>query len=124
MVYPPSSCSALFSPLFVLGPASEFLNRHRFISLQSYHKPPYCEKERKMLPLLSRFRCELHSLVTHRPWRPGASWNERITQRDRTDNCLKSLIRSKETGIDKAIVDRVKELAKKRGVSKTMAATA
>ena len=56
------------------------------------------------------------------PWSPVARgvltrpWDERSSHREQTDNFLKSLIRSKETEIDKAIVERVEEVAKKKGV--------
>ena len=56
------------------------------------------------------------------PWSPVARgvltrpWDERSSEREATDNFLKSLIRSKETEIDKAIVDRVEEVAKKKGM--------
>ena len=56
------------------------------------------------------------------PWSPVARgvltrpWGERTTQREETDNFLKSLIRSRETETDKAVVDRVEEVAKKKEV--------
>ena len=64
------------------------------------------------------------------PWSPVARgvltrpWGERTTQREKSDNFLKSLIRSRETEVDKAIVDRVEEVAKKRGVGMALVATA
>ena len=64
------------------------------------------------------------------PWSPVARgvlcrpWNTRNTKREETDNFLKSLIRKKETEVDKAIVDRLEEVAKKNGVSMTCIATA
>ena len=64
------------------------------------------------------------------PWSPVARgvlcrpWNSRNTKREETDNFLKSLIRKKESEVDKAIVDRVEEVAKKHDVSMTCIATA
>lgn len=64
------------------------------------------------------------------PWSPVARgaltrpWGERSTKREETDNFLKSLIRSKETEVDKAIVDRLEEVAKKKGVGMAQVAIA
>lgn len=51
-------------------------------------------------------------------------WSQRETQREQTDNFLKSLIRGRENEIDKAIVDRLEEVAKKAGKSMACIATA
>lgn len=97
---------------------------HEFISMQNYHNLLYREEEREMLPY-----CQA-SGVGVLPWSPVArgvlcrSWNTRNTKREETDNFLKSLIRKRETQVDKAIVDRVEEVAKKNGVSMTCIATA
>lgn len=64
------------------------------------------------------------------PWSPIARgvlarpWSERSTVRENSDNFLKSLIRSKENDVDKLIVDRLEEVAKKRGVAMALVATA
>lgn len=64
------------------------------------------------------------------PWSPVARgvltrpWGDRSTRREETDNFLKSLIRSRETEVDKAIVDRVEEVAKKKGVGMAQVAIA
>jgi aryl-alcohol dehydrogenase-like predicted oxidoreductase len=92
--------------------------------MQNYHNLLYREEEREMIPY-----CKA-SGVGLIPWSPVArgvlcrSWDTRNTKREETDNFLKSLIRKKETELDKAIVDRVEEVAKKRGVSMTCIATA
>lgn len=44
-------------------------------------------------------------------------FNDRATTREKSDGMLKALIRSKESEIDKAVVNRVEEIAKKEGVS-------
>ena len=73
--------------------------------------------------------CCKHTGVGLIPWSPVARgvlcrpWGERTTKREGTDNFLKSLIGSKETEVDKAIVDRVEKVAKKHGVSMTCVAT-
>jgi len=65
------------------------------------------------------------------PWSPIARgvlarpYNSRgETVRDKTDRFLQVLLRQKEDEIDKAIVDRVEEVAKKKGISMTAVATA
>ncbi|CAD6575868.1 MAG: hypothetical protein ASARMPRED_007491 [Alectoria sarmentosa] len=97
---------------------------HRFISMQGYHNLIYREEEREMLPF-----CRA-SGVGCIPWSPVARgvltrpWGDRSTKREETDNFLKSLIRSKETEIDKNIVNRLEEVAKKRGVGMAQVAIA
>lgn len=97
---------------------------HKFISMQNYHNLIYREEEREMIPY-----CRA-SGVGCIPWSPVARgvltrpWGDRSTKREETDNFLKSLIRSKETEIDKNIVDRLEEVAKKRGVGMALVAIA
>ena len=98
--------------------------RHKFISMQNYHNLIYREEEREMLPY-----CQATG-VGCIPWSPVARgvltrpWSERSTPREASDNFLKSLIRSRETEVDKAIVDRVEEVGKKKGVSMAQVAMA
>lgn len=97
---------------------------HEFISMQNYHNLLYREEEREMIPY-----CQATG-VGLVPWSPVARgvltrpWNERTTKREQSDNFLQSLIRKRETETDKAIVDRVEEVAKKYGVSMACIATA
>lgn len=97
---------------------------HQFISMQNYHNLLYREEEREMIPY-----CK-HTGVALIPWSPLARgvlcrpWSERSTQREKTDNFLKNLIRSRENEIDQSIIGRVEEIAKKRGVSMATIATA
>lgn len=92
--------------------------------MQNYHNLLYREEEREMLPF-----CRA-SGVGCIPWSPVARgvltrpWGDRSTKREESDNFLKSLIRSKETEIDKNIVDRLEEVAKKRGVGMALVAIA
>lgn len=92
--------------------------------MQNYHNLLYREEEREMLPY-----CRA-SGVGCIPWSPVARgvltrpWGDRSTKREETDNFLKSLIRSKETEIDKNIVNRLEEVAKKRGVGMALVAIA
>ena len=64
------------------------------------------------------------------PWSPVARgvlarpWSERSTPREKTDNFLKSFIRSKEMEVDKSIVNRVEGLAKEKGVGMAQIAIA
>ncbi|KAF2765557.1 Aldo/keto reductase [Teratosphaeria nubilosa] len=79
---------------------------------------------REMIPY-----CQ-HTGVGLIPWSPVARgvltrpWSERSTKHEQSDNFLQSLIRKRENEIDKAIVDRVEEVAKKHGVSIACIATA
>lgn len=97
---------------------------HKFISMQNYHNLLYREEEREMLPYCA------DTGVGCIPWSPIARgvlarpWSERTSTREKSDNFLKSLIRSRESEVDKAIVDRVEEVAKKRGVGMATVATA
>ncbi|TKA75453.1 Versiconal hemiacetal acetate reductase [Cryomyces minteri] len=97
---------------------------HKFISMQNYYNLIYREEEREMIPYCKDTGVGLI------PWSPVARgvltrpWGERTTKREQTDNFLKNLIRSKETEIDKNIVDRLEEVAKKHNVSMTTIATA
>lgn len=99
-------------------------NWHKFISMQNYYNLIYREEEREMIPYC---RDTGVGLI---PWSPIARgalarpWGSRDTKREQTDNYLKSLIRSRETEVDKAVIDRVEEVAKKHGVSMTCIATA
>lgn len=64
------------------------------------------------------------------PWSPLARgvlcrpWSERETKREKSDNFLKNLIRTRENEVDKAIIDRLEEVAKKAGKSMACIATA
>lgn len=97
---------------------------HKFVSMQNFHNLLYREEEREMIPY-----CR-HTGVAVIPWSPLARgvltrpWGERETTREKTDVALKGLIRSRENEVDKAIVDRLEEVAKKHGVSMACIATA
>lgn len=64
------------------------------------------------------------------PWSPIARgaltrpWSSRSTPREKSDRFLNTLIRSRETEVDKQIIDRVEEVAKKMGCSMAGVATA
>lgn len=97
---------------------------HKFISMQNYHNLIHREEEREMIPYC------LDSGVSIIPWSPIARgaltrpWGSRTTVRENTDGALKALIRSRETESDKAIIDRVEEISKKKGVSMAQVAMA
>ncbi|KAF7957523.1 hypothetical protein EAE96_003100 [Botrytis aclada] len=90
---------------------------HKFISMQNYYNLLYREEEREMIPYCRDVGVGLI------PWSPIARgalarpFNDRGTKRENSDMMLKALIRSKETEIDKTVIDRVEEIAKKNGVS-------
>jgi versiconal hemiacetal acetate reductase len=97
---------------------------HKFISMQNYHNLIAREEEREMIPYC------LDSGVSLIPWSPVARgvlarpWNSRSTVREQTDVGLSMFIRARETEADKAIVDRVEELAGKKGLSMAQVAIA
>lgn len=103
---------------------AEAHNWHKFISMQNYYNLLYREEEREMLPYCA------DTGVGCIPWSPIARgvlarpWGDRGTDREKSDNYLKVLLRNRETEVDKAIVDRVEEIAKKRGVGMAAVATA
>ncbi|KAF2426542.1 voltage-gated shaker-like K+ channel, subunit [Tothia fuscella] len=97
---------------------------HKFISMQNYHNLIYREEEREMIPY-----CQ-DTGVGLIPWSPLArgvltrSFDSRSTKREHTDNFLKSMIRDRETDVDRAIVGRVEEVARRKGISMAAVATA
>lgn len=90
---------------------------HKFISMQNYHNLIAREEEREMIPYC------VDTGVGLIPWSPMARgvlarpWGSGSTLRESTDGALKLLIRSRETEADKAIVGRVEEISKKKGVT-------
>lgn len=98
---------------------------HKFVSMQNYFNLLYREEEREMIPYC---RATGVGLI---PWSPLARgalarpFDERgTTTRDSTDNALQWLVRARENDVDKAIVGRVEEVAKREGVSMAAVATA
>ncbi|KAI9646912.1 CSG1/SUR1-like protein [Ciborinia camelliae] len=97
---------------------------HKFISMQNYYNLLYREEEREMIPYC---RDTGVGLI---PWSPIARgalarpFDERGTTRENSDKMLKFMIRSKESDIDKTIINRVEEIAKKKGVSMATVAIA
>lgn len=97
---------------------------HKFICMQNFHNLIFREEEREMIPY-----CQ-DSGVGIIPWSPIARgtlarpWGSRGTVRENSDGVIKMVIRSRESEADKAIVDRVEEIAKKKGVSMAQVAIA
>ncbi|KAJ5544973.1 hypothetical protein N7535_006640 [Penicillium sp. DV-2018c] len=97
---------------------------HKFISMQNFHNLMFREEEREMIPY-----CR-DSGVGIIPWSPIARgalarpWGSRGTVREGSDGVLNMFVRSRESEADKAIIDRVEELAKKKGVSMAQIAIA
>ena len=98
-------------------------NWNKFISMQNYYNLLYREEEREMIPLCKNLG------VTCIPWSPIARgllarpWGE-ISSREDSDPTTKRLLRARETSIDREIVGRVEEIAKKREVGMACVATA
>ncbi|KAJ5138433.1 uncharacterized protein N7515_003281 [Penicillium bovifimosum] len=97
---------------------------HKFISMQNYHNLIAREEEREMIPYC------LDSGVSLIPWSPVARgalarpWDSRSSLRETTDIGMSMLIRNRESEADKAIIDRVEELAGKKGISMAQVAIA
>lgn len=90
---------------------------HKFISMQNYYNLLYREEENEMIPY-----CK-HTGVGLIPWSPVARgalarpWNSRDTLREKTDNFLKAMVRSRDDKVDEEIIGRVEKVAKKLGKS-------
>lgn len=97
---------------------------HKFVSMQNYYNLLYREEEREMIPYCRDVGVGLI------PWSPIARgalarpFDDRTTTREKSDRMLAAMIRGKETEIDKRVIGRVEEVAKKHGVSMTTIATA
>ncbi|KAL2849259.1 NADP-dependent oxidoreductase domain-containing protein [Aspergillus pseudoustus] len=90
---------------------------HKFISMQNYYNLLYREEEREMNPLCKDLG------VGVLPWSPLArgvlahKWEDRTSKREQTDRLLKNLVRGERSNTtDEQIVNRVDEIATKRGV--------
>jgi len=106
--------------------AQNLAERHgwaRFASMQNHYNLIYREEEREMLPL-----CETEGIGVI-PWSPLArgrvarAWKSESTGREQTDGFGKKLYGATEEA-DRLIVDRVTEIAKKRGVPQAQIALA
>jgi aryl-alcohol dehydrogenase-like predicted oxidoreductase len=92
--------------------------------MQNYYNLLYREEEREMIPF-----CQ-DTGVGILPWSPLARgvlahpWTERETAREQTDKLLQRLVRGLETLEDKEVVDRVTEVAAKRGAKMAIVALA
>ncbi|KAH8800910.1 aldo-keto reductase-like protein [Xylogone sp. PMI_703] len=97
---------------------------HNFISMQNYYNLLYREEEREMIPYCHDAGVGLI------PWSPIARgalarpYNDRSSLREKSDQWLHILVRSRDAEIDKAIIYRVEELSKRKGVSMATIATA
>lgn len=99
-------------------------NWHKFIVMQSYYSLIGREEEREMIPYCKDAGIGLV------PWSPLARgvlarpWTERDSNRETTDIAMKLLVRMRESEADKAIVNRVENIAKAKGVSMAQIAIA
>ncbi|KAL8965251.1 MAG: hypothetical protein Q9183_003953, partial [Haloplaca sp. 2 TL-2023] len=97
---------------------------HKFISMQNYYNLIYREEEREMLPYCA------DTGVGCIPWSPVARgvltrpWSDRSSARETTDPFMMGMVRTRETEVDKMVVDRLEEVAKKKGVKMAQLATA
>jgi len=102
---------------------SELNGWTKFVSMQPYYNLLYREEEREMLRL-----CADQGIAVI-PWSPLARghlarpWNAENTKREEGDNFGKNLY-AKTADIDRPVIERVTELAKKRGVPQSQIALA
>ena len=95
----------------------------RFVCMQNHYNLIYREEEREMIPF-----CRSEGVgVT--PWSPLARgrlarpWQSEITKRSETDQFGKTLY-SQTAEADRKVIDRLGQLAEKRGVTRAQAALA
>ncbi|HEX4007695.1 MAG TPA: aldo/keto reductase [Acidobacteriaceae bacterium] len=95
----------------------------RFVSMQNHYNLLYREEEREMLPLC---RAEGIGVI---PWSPLARgrlarpWQSETTKRSETDRFGNAMYAITEEA-DHAVVDRLTEIAKKRGIAQATLALA
>jgi 1-deoxyxylulose-5-phosphate synthase len=95
----------------------------RFVSMQNFYNLLYREEEREMMGL-----CEAEGIGVI-PWSPLArgrltrAWQSEVTNRSETDQFSK-VIFSKTDEADRKVVDRVGELAERRGIPRATLALA
>jgi aryl-alcohol dehydrogenase-like predicted oxidoreductase len=98
-------------------------NWTRFVSMQNHYNLLYREEEREMMGL-----CQSEGVAVI-PWSPLArgrltrAWKAEITTRTETDAFGKTLY-SRTEDADHAVVDRLGEVAEKRGVPRAQVALA
>jgi versiconal hemiacetal acetate reductase len=99
---------------------------HQFISMQNYYNLITRDEEREMIPYC------LDSGVGLIPWAPlaqGVLARPRKTDasgtlRGSTDEFQNALIRSRQTEADEMIIDRIEEVANRKGISMAQVAIA
>jgi 1-deoxyxylulose-5-phosphate synthase len=105
--------------------ALDLADRHgwtRFVTMQDYYNLLYREEEREMLPLCAE------EAIGVLPWSPLArgrltrAWDE-TTERARTDEYGKQLYAS-TADADRLVVERVADVAQRRGVARAVVALA
>jgi len=96
----------------------------KFISMQNLYSLLYREEEREMVPY-----CQATGVGVI-PWFAVAAgvltrpWNDDSTERAKTDPYLAAIFKSGDGVAEKAIVDRVEEVARKKNVAMAQVATA
>ena len=95
----------------------------RFVSMQNHYNLLYREEEREMIGL-----CRAEGIAVI-PWSPLArgrltrAWNSETTSRSETDKFMKILYSGTEEA-DHKVVDRLGEIAEKRGIPRAQVALA
>jgi aryl-alcohol dehydrogenase-like predicted oxidoreductase len=107
--------------------ALDVAERHgwtRFISMQNHYNLIYREEEREMVPL-----CQAEGIGVI-PWSPLARgrltrpWDQKTSTDRPVSDAFGNILYGKTEAVDKVIVDRVTELAQKRGVPQAQIALA
>jgi aryl-alcohol dehydrogenase-like predicted oxidoreductase len=107
--------------------ALDLSERHgwtQFISMQNHYNLLYREEEREMMPL-----CQAEGIGVI-PWSPLARgrltrpWEQKTTTQRAGSDAFGNILYGKTEAADKVIVDRVTDLAKKRGVPQAQIALA
>jgi aryl-alcohol dehydrogenase-like predicted oxidoreductase len=92
--------------------------------MQNYYNLIYREEEREMIPYCNDTGVGLI------PWSPMARgalarpFDSRSSVREGSDRVLNSMIRGRESEVDKTVIGRVQEVAEKKGVSMARVAIA
>jgi aryl-alcohol dehydrogenase-like predicted oxidoreductase len=102
--------------------AAEIHGWTKFVSMQNHYNLMYREEEREMLPLC---KADKIGVIPYSPLASGRltrDWSE-TTHRSETDQVQKSKYDA-TADADRLVVERVKELAEKRGVPRVQIAIA
>ncbi|GMM34879.1 aldo-keto reductase superfamily protein [Saccharomycopsis crataegensis] len=96
---------------------------HKFISMQNYYNLLYREQEREMIPFcqnnttLGKVTCIPYSPLARGLLGKPVDSEKSLRTRTSSDKMIKKMYHTEGEGVDIEIINRVEEIAKKRGVS-------